>query len=147
MDPATQADQAAQAVQNTAAAVQTTAAAVQTASTTVQPFVLELIVFTKAIIMPTMFMVFFFSLALRALIYYTVKREEHFAKEFEKRVNHHLDNDNHLEPRSYFVMCKRLLEKTYYEMFEIRAIMKRRKADHIMEPSDRVFLVQQGMAY
>ena len=113
----------------------------------VTPFVLELIVFTKAIIMPTMFVVFFCAAALRALIYYTVKRNETFAKEFEKRVNQHLDADNHLGSRSYFVICKKLLEKTYYEMFEIRAMMKRRKADHIMEPSDRIFLVQQGTAY
>lgn len=145
MDPATQADQAAQAAQTVQSAVE--AVKVTASTVAVQPFVLELIVFTKAIIMPIMFIVFFCALILRALVYYTVKREEHFAKEFEKRVNHHLDTDNHLEARSYFVMCKKLLEKTYYEMFEIRAIMKRRKADHIMEPSDRIFLVQQGMAY
>jgi hypothetical protein len=156
MDPATTADQVAVATQNgaaaaqaTAAAVQSTVAAVQTtaAAVAVQPFVLQLIVFTKAIIMPTMFLVFVSAGILRALIYYTVKREEAFAKEFEKRANQLLDSDNHLESRSFFVVCKRLLEKTYYEMFEIRAIMKRRKADHIMEPSDRIFLVQQGMAY
>ncbi len=135
MDPS-QAEQATQAVQ----AVQSTAQAVQ-------PFVLQLIVFTKSFIMPTMFLVFGLSLVLRALIYYTVKREEHFAKEFEKRVNQYLEVDEVHESRSFFMTCKKLLEKTYYEMFEIRAMMKRRKADHIMEPSDRIFLVQQGMAY
>jgi hypothetical protein len=135
MDP-TQADQAAQVVQTAHAAAQT-----------VQPFMLGLIVFAKALIMPTMFMVFAFALVLRALIYYTVKREETFAKEFEKRVNAHLEADSHLASRSYFVLCKKLLEKTYYEMFEMRAIMKRRKIDHVMEPSDRIFLVQQGTAY
>jgi hypothetical protein len=136
MDPMTQVEQATQAVQ-----------AVQAAAPAVQPFILELIVFTKAIIMPMMFIGFFLACALRALIYYTVKREEFFAKEFEKRVNAHLEADSHIGSRSFFVVCKRLLEKTYYEMFELRAIMKRRKVDHILEPSDRVFLVQQGMAY
>jgi hypothetical protein len=155
MDP-TQVEQAAQVAQ---AAAQTAAqAAPQVAQVAevahaaanvvaVQPFVLSLIVFTKAIIMPCMFVGFFLALALRALIYYTVKREEHFAKEFEKRVNQLLDKEPHLESRSFFILCKKLLEKTYYEMFEMRAIMKRRKIDHIMEPSDRIFLVQQGMAY
>ena len=148
MDPATT-DQAAQAAAAAAQTATTTLAAVQSTATAVavQPFVLELIVFTKAIIMPTMFLVFFSAAILRALIYYTVKREEAFAKEFEKRANQLLDGDNHQESHSFFVVCKRLLEKTYYEMFEIRSIMKRRKADHIMEPSDRIFLVQQGMAY
>jgi hypothetical protein len=123
---------------------------VQTAhavSQTVQPFVLDLIVLTKSIIMPTMFFVFFLSMLLRALIYYTVKREESFAKEFEKRVNQFLAKDEHRGSRSYFILCKKILEKTYYEMFEMRTIMKRRKIDHVMEPSDRIFLVQQGTAH
>lgn len=137
MDPTTQGlEQATQAVQ-----------AVQAAAPAVQPFILELIVFTKAIIMPLMFLGFFAAIVLRSLIYYTVKREAFFAQEFEKRVNAHLEADAHLGSRSFFVICKRLLEKTYYEMFELRAIMKRRKADHILQPSDRIFLVQQGMAY
>jgi hypothetical protein len=121
---------------------------VQTAhAVTVQPFVLDLIVLTKSIIMPTMFFVFFVALTLRALIYYTVKREESFAKEFEKRVNQFLGKDEHRGSRSFFILCKKLLEKTYYEMFEMRTIMKRRKIDHVMEPSDRIFLVQQGTAH
>jgi hypothetical protein len=136
MDPTTPVEQATQVAE-----------AVQAAAPAVQPFILELIVFTKAIIMPMMFIGFFAAMALRALIYYTVKREEFFAKEFEKRVNAHLEDDSHLGSRSFFIVCKKLLEKTYYEMFEVRALMKRRKADHILEPSDRIFLVQQGMAY
>jgi hypothetical protein len=136
-----------QAAETANQAVQAAAPVVQTAAQTVQPFILSLIVFAKALIMPTMFIVFVLALALRGLIYYTVKREEHFAKEFEKRANALLEAEPHLESRSFFVLCKRLLEKTYYEMFEMRAIMKRRKIDHIMEPGDRIFLVQQGTAY
>jgi hypothetical protein len=141
---------AAEAVNQAAAAAPAAVQAVQAAvqnSQAVQPFLLSLIVFTKAIIMPTMFLMFAAALVLRALIYYTVKREESFAKEFEKRLNRQFDTESHLESRSFFIMAKRLLEKTYYEMFEMRALMKRRKIDHIMEPSDRIFLVKQGMAY
>ncbi|MDR3607800.1 MAG: hypothetical protein P4M08_10515 [Oligoflexia bacterium] len=149
MDPATQADNAVQAAQPVAqAAADAAVQAVQTVahSVPVQPFVLDLIVFTKALIMPTMFFVFFAAIVLRALIYYTVKREDSFVKEFERRVNFHLDGDDHLAPRSFFVLTKKLIEKTYYEMFEMRAIMKRRKLDHVMVPSDRIFLVQEGTA-
>ena len=39
----------------------------------------DLIILAKAMIMPVMFAVFLFAIALRALIYYTVKREESFA--------------------------------------------------------------------
>lgn len=138
MDPTQTADQASQVAQT----AQTVAHAVA-----VSPFVLDLIVFTKSLILPTMFFVFAGTIFLRALIYYTVKREESFAKEFEKRCNNFLNSDDHLGNRSFFVLCKKLLEKTYYEMFECRAINRRRKLDHIMEPGDRVFLIQQGTAY
>ena len=114
---------------------------------TVQPLFLQLIILAKAMILPIMLTMFACAVALRALVYYTVKRNETFAVEFEKRVNQFLDKDDHLGSRSFFVLVKKILEKTYYEMFEMRAIMKRRRLDHVMEPSDRIFLVQQGMAY
>ena len=123
---------------------------VQTAhavAVTVHPFVLDLITFAKALIMPCMFVVFVFAIVLRALIYYTVAREQTFATEFEKRANHFLKNSKVNESYSLFLLCKRLLEKTYYEMFEMRSIHRRRKLDHIMDPADRVFLIQPGMAY
>ncbi|MBI3556659.1 MAG: hypothetical protein HY074_10385 [Deltaproteobacteria bacterium] len=94
-----------------------------------------------------MFAAFGVGLALRALIYYTVRREDTFATEFENRANQHLAEQDHKNSESYFILCKRLLERTFYEMFELRAIMKRRKSDHVMVPSDRLFLIQQGMAH
>jgi len=119
----------------------------ETMNQAVHPVVLDAIVLAKAMIMPSMFTVFFIALVLRALIYYTVKREETFAKEFEKRVNAQLGSDDHLAPRSFFMLCKKLLEKTYFEMFEMRSLMKRRRIDHVTDPGDRIFLVQQGTAY
>ncbi len=113
----------------------------------VQPFILELIVLAKALIMPAMFAVFVLALGLRALIYYTVKREDCFAKEFEKRAISFLNQNDKTRSRSFFILCKNLLERTYYEMFEMRSIMKRRRIDHIAAPSDRLFLIQQGTAY
>lgn len=113
---------------------------------TVQPFFLELIVLAKAMIIPIMLSMFVAAWTLRALIYFTVSREDAFAKEFEKRVNRFLSHDDPKLSHSFFVVTKRLLEKTFYEMFETRAYMKRRKLDHVMEPSDRVFLIKQGMA-
>lgn len=85
----------------------------------------------------------------RAMIYYTVRRHEWFAKEFEKRVNRFIDAEvpGKTEGVSFYVISKKLLERTYYELFEIRDRMKRRKPDNIMSTSDRVFLVRQGCAW
>jgi hypothetical protein len=85
---------------------------------------------------------------LRALVYFTVKRHEWFAKEFEKRVDRYLDNEPKTSvPVSFYVVAKRLLEKTYYENFEMRAKLKRRKPDRVMDLSDRIFLIKQGSAW
>src|SRR5690606_21064653 len=74
------------------------------------------------------------------------KREDWFIKEFSKRVRKFMDARSEGADQSFFLVCKRLLEITYYEVFEMRAIMKRRNPDAIMTITDRVFLVQQGGA-
>ncbi|WP_253696905.1 hypothetical protein ACLWBD_05020 [Bdellovibrio sp. HCB117] len=96
--------------------------------------------------MGAVFMVGFFF---RAMIYYTVRRHEWFAKEFEKRVNRFIEGEvpGKAQNVSFYVLSKKLLERTYYEVFEIRDRMKRRKPDSIMATSDRVFLVRQGCAW
>lgn len=112
----------------------------------VQPFLLELINFGKGAIMPLMFATLFATLLGRLLIYYTVMREEAFTIEFEKRVHNFLEEAPKDSTRSFFVIAKKLLEKTFYEMFEVRGVMKRRKLDYVLAPSDRIFLIQQGSA-
>jgi hypothetical protein len=116
-------------------------------TTTVQPFILELINFGKAIMLPLMGAGFLFTIATRALIYYTVKREEAFIKNLEKRVDYYLEQAPVGEARSFYVICKKLLEKTYYEMFVMRSAMRRRKVDYVAEPTDRLFLIQSGCAH
>ncbi len=112
----------------------------------VQGFVDGVVVFATDLLMPAMALFFFAAVGLRVLIYYTVKREEWFAREFSKRVRKFQDSRKEATDQSFFVATKRLLEITYYEVFEIRAIMKRRNPDAIMTVTDRVFLVQQGSA-
>jgi hypothetical protein len=93
--------------------------------------------------------VFFGGLFFRAVIYYTVRRHEWFAREFEKRVNRFMETEvpGKAHGVSFYVLSKRILERTYYESFEIRDRMKRRKPDNIMSLSDRFFLVRQGCAW
>ncbi|WP_374035204.1 hypothetical protein ACES2I_05290 [Bdellovibrio bacteriovorus] len=93
--------------------------------------------------------VFLVGLFFRAIIYYTVRRHESFAREFEKRVNRFIEAEvpGKVDNVSFYVLTKKLLERTYYEVFEIRDRMKRRKPDNVMSVSDRVFLVRQGCAW
>lgn len=83
----------------------------------------------------------------RALVYFTVSREHWFVLEFEKRLIRLMDFEKYHGPMSFYVLVKRLLHKTFYEIFEVRSVMRRRKIDHIMAPADRIFLVQPGCAY
>jgi hypothetical protein len=113
-----------------------------------QKLVDSIVEFATDLLIPAMIVSFGVAVVLRILIYYTISRENWFATEFEKRVHRFFDETDHREHyASFFVMAKRLLEKTYYELFEVRAIMKRRKIDFVGAMSDRVFLIQHGAAF
>ena len=101
----------------------------------------------KAILLPSLLVFFAIGVILRVLVYYTVKRNEWFAVEFEKRMKKFIETDVPTDKHSFFVTVKRLMEKTYYELFEVRAIMRRRKLDYVMAPGDRLFLIQAGSAF
>jgi hypothetical protein len=99
------------------------------------------------LLMPMMVLTFFGAVVLRVLMHLTVKREEWFAKAFQKRVYDYLRaTKGKGKYSSFYVTTKMLLEKTYYELFIMRAVLKRRNPDVIMEKLDRVFLVQPGCA-
>lgn len=112
----------------------------------VQSIVDSTVVFATDLLMPFMGIFFVVALSLRFLIYFTVKREDWFSREFSKRVKKFMFAREEKADQSFYVITKRLLEITYYEVFEIRSILKRRNPDAIMTVTDRVFLVQQGSA-
>lgn len=106
-----------------------------------------LVVFASHWLIPFMVITFVAAIAMRALIYYTVKREEWIGKEFEKRIDSFLEDNELPEHVSFYVLNKRLLEKTFYELFEMRFYLKRRSPDFIMTITDRVFMIKQGAAW
>lgn len=112
----------------------------------IQGVVTVLVEFATDWLLPVMIVAFMFGMAVRGLIYYTVKREDWFAKEFEKRLHKYVDTHHEHLSKSFYVSVKKLLEITFYELFEVRAILKRRKPDFIMAWADRLFLIQQGVA-
>lgn len=107
------------------------------------------LVFAIELLLPFMVLVFIIGLVTRALIYFTVRRHEWFSKEFEKRVNKFIETEvpGASKDVSFYVLVKKQLEKTFYESFELRERMKRRKADNLMSLSDRIFLIKQGCAW
>jgi hypothetical protein len=96
---------------------------------------------------PSLVLLFGFAVVMRFLVYITVRRHEWFAKEFEKRVNKFVATYQDKKGISFYGALKRNLERTFYELFKVRAVMKRRRPDLIMDPMDRVFLVKQGSAW
>jgi len=98
-------------------------------------------------LLPAMIFVFTVATALRFLVHYTVTRELWFTKEFYKRIHEHLDSKSQkTEDQSFYVSMKKNLEKTYYELFVVRAYMKRRNPDYVIDMTDRIFLIQEGCA-
>ena len=112
----------------------------------IQSMVDGLVNFATDLLMPLMAVSFVAAAAMRLLVWFTVKREEWFSVEFSKRVRRYLELRDEKADQSFFIVVKRLLEVTYYEVFEVRAILKRRNPDAIMTMVDRIFLVQQGCA-
>lgn len=108
-------------------------------------------VFPMAInlMIPIMVTMFTFGFILRSLVFYTVKRHEWFAREFEKRVNRYLEKEipGQRQNVSFYTLTKKTLERTYYEVFENRDKLNRRRTDKMMSLSDRVFLIKQGTAW
>ncbi len=101
------------------------------------------------LLLPLMALTFVFGLMARGLIYFTVRRHEWFAKEFEKRVNRFIEKEiPGANPHaSFYVLTKKLLERTYYEAFELRDRLKRRRLDKSLSMMDRVFLIRPGCAW
>lgn len=93
--------------------------------------------------------VFVVAASLRFLVYFTVRRHEWFAKEFEKRVNGYMDHQvpGKVQNVSFYVLSKKLLERTFFEVFNLRDAKMRRNRDKIMRMSDRLFLIKPGCAW
>ena len=93
--------------------------------------------------------VFVTAAFLRWAIYYTVRRHEWFARQFEMKVFKFIDSDANktLTDASFYVLAKKIFEKTYYEAFAMRDRKAASSVDFVMSPSDRIFLVKQGCAW
>ena len=114
---------------------------------TAQALVNGLVSVMSDFLYPMLFAAFILTVILKGLVVYNVRRQWWFAKEFEKRVVRYTDKITNPQGKSFYMTCKRLLERTYYELFEVRGIMMRRKLDFVSSPIDRLFAIQQGCAW
>lgn len=101
----------------------------------------------KNVVIPFMIVLFILGVISRLVVYFTVRHNDWFVREFEKRVDQFVNSKDSGARYSFYVMTKKLLEKTFYELFEIRAIMKRHKPDFVTPISDRIFLIKEGTAW
>lgn len=97
-------------------------------------------------ILPAMFLLFAYGVTLRFLIWYTARAEFHFAREFQKRVQNHLSGEGNEQVRisSFYLLCQTILQKTYYEVFELRKKYRRRNLDYVTSFADRAFLIDES---
>lgn len=113
----------------------------------IETVVNSLVFFATDILMPVMVLVFLMAAVLRVLNFATLKRQEFFTKELEKRLDLYLEEIDKQPKVSFFQLARKLLTITYYEIFEVPALLQRRRPDMIMSLSDRVFLNKQGFAW
>jgi hypothetical protein len=113
---------------------------------TAQALVDAVVSASSDLLFPLMFMGFGGALFLKSLVVFTIRRQWWFSKEFEKRLVRHLESKELIRQGSFFVTLKKILERTYYELFEVRGIMMRRKLDYVTSPIDRLFAIQHGAA-
>ncbi|HPI39154.1 MAG TPA: hypothetical protein PLJ21_00010 [Pseudobdellovibrionaceae bacterium] len=115
----------------------------------VQKFLTHFVDVARILHFPVMFFALVVGITLRSLIYYSVKRNDWFARQFEVRVGRFLQKENEVKTHnpSFYVISKKLLEKTFFETFENRDKHGRRNSDKMMTLSDRIFLVKYGCAW
>lgn len=112
-------------------------------------FVEILVVVGRTLHFPLMAGAFLAGLCLRYLVYQTVKRHYWFAREFESRVTAflHRENAHKTNDISFYVVIKKLLERSYYEVFANRERKRKSKFDTVMLGDDRVYLTKFGCAW
>ncbi|MCB0411238.1 MAG: hypothetical protein KDD22_01850 [Bdellovibrionales bacterium] len=107
-----------------------------------------LVTFATDWLMPSMLFLFLVAISTRVLIWHTLRRQEWFTREFQKRVHRLLDTEVPKEGSvSFYITLKKTLENTFYEIFKNRIIYKRRRPDKIASLYDRIFMIDSGVAW
>ena len=98
------------------------------------------------IMLPLMVFTFFVAVIARMLVYYTARAQFSFAREFEKRVRRYFSDPKAERIDSFYKLTKKTFHNTFYETFELKKKYKRRNLDHVTTVTDRLFLIEDGVA-
>lgn len=99
-------------------------------------------------IVPLMGVLFVIAVLMRVSLFWVIKAELRFAREFAKRLHFYLRAVAHGEaPRvgSFSRLIRALLEKTYLECFEINDRYKLRSLDKVESLADRLFMLHAAL--
>lgn len=89
--------------------------------------------------MPFMVLGFLFAIFARTIIFITVKCEWKFAVEFEHRVEKYLIDDKRNGNPEFHDITKKILDKTHYEFYVLKAKRRMRRFDYPVTFFERVF--------
>ena len=114
-----------------------------------QDIIEAVVVVGRLLHFPLMFGAFATGLILRYLMHQTYRRHFWFAREFENRVTDflHGESDQKSGKISFYVITKKLLERSYYELFAKREQQRRKSFDTLLLGDDRLFLTKFGCAW
>jgi hypothetical protein len=96
--------------------------------------------------LPVMVFAFVAACVARVLVYYTARAQFGFAREFEKRVRRYFADPKAERIDSFYRLAKKVFHNTFYETFELKKKYKRRNLDHVTTVTDRLFLIEDGVA-
>lgn len=109
----------------------------------------QFVTVAKAVHFPAMLLMFVAGAALRWLTYKMVYKYYYFAREFENRVSQFLAEQSPKKTTQYsfYVLCKKLLEKTFFEITSAREKKEKGEFDRIVLVDDRLFLTKWGASW
>jgi len=84
-----------------------------------------LVTFGKELLLPLLTFGFVSAIILRLLVYWTIKREHWFVSEFSRRLQRYLKHENPHGKYSFIVVLKKVMERTFYELFQNRSVLRR----------------------
>lgn len=109
----------------------------------------QFVVVGKAIHLPAMILLFIAGVFLRWTTYKMVYKYYFFAREFENRVSNFLAEQSPKKTTNYsfYVLTKKLLEKTFFELTSEREKKASGEFDKIVLTDDRVYLTKWGTSW
>ncbi len=109
----------------------------------------QFVTVAKAVHFPAMILMFLAGFFLRWMTYKMVYKYYYFSREFEGRVTQFLSEQNPQKTTKYsfYVLCKKLLEKTFFEITAERDKKSPGEFDRVVLVDDRVFLTKWGASW